>query len=101
LDILEERGFNVDKYKNISINETAILNDTDQLDMLVENPAKKQIYVKYYVTKALKPKNVNDIVDDLFHIENKLNKANNDDLIIIVKDEPNETLLQTIKDIWI
>ena len=26
--------------------------------------------------------------------------SKNDDLIIIIKDEPNDTLIQTIKDIW-
>jgi len=37
LEILEERGFNIDDYKNFSINDIGILLETDQLDMLLEN----------------------------------------------------------------
>ena len=67
--------------------------------MLLENKkSKKKIYVKYYVNKILKTQNIYSIVEDLFHLENILSK--NDDLIIIIKDEPNDTLIQNAKDIW-
>ena len=65
--------------------------------MMCENNTNK-IYVKYYINKILKPQNVYNIIEDLFYLENILKK--NDDLMIVVKDEPNETLIQTIKDIW-
>jgi len=97
LEILNERGFDISKYNNYSINEIGILTENNELDMFLENINKK-IYVKFYVSKVLKSQNIYSIVDDLFHIESILKK--NDDLIIIVKDEPNDTLIQTIKDIW-
>ena len=37
LEILEERGFNVENYKNFSIAEISILVENDQLDMLLTN----------------------------------------------------------------
>lgn len=99
LEILEERGFNITNYSNFSIGEIGILVENNQLDILLENDeTKKKIYVKYYVTKLLKMQNIYDMIQDLFHLENILSKS--DDLMIIIKDEPNETLLQVCKDIW-
>ena len=66
--------------------------------MMVKNETNKKIYVKYYVEKTIKPNNIYAIIEDLFHLENILSK--NDDLIIIIKDEPNDTLIETVKDIW-
>ena len=100
LEILEERGFAVANYSNFSITDVGILTENNQLDMLLENAAtKKKIYVKYYVTKLIKPQNIYDIVEDLFHLESILEKK--DDLMIVIKDEPNDTLLENIKDIWV
>ena len=99
LEILESRGFNIENYKNFSINEISTLFDNNQLDMLIENQnINKKIYVKYYVAKVIKAQNLYDIIEDLFNLENILTK--NDDLIIVIKDEPNETLQQVVKDIW-
>jgi DNA-directed RNA polymerase I, II, and III subunit RPABC1 len=99
LEILEERGFLVANYSNFSITDIGILTENNQLDMLLENgTTNKKIYVKYYVTKLIKPQNIYDIVEDLFHLESILEKK--DDLMIVIKDEPNDTLLENIKDIW-
>ena len=97
LDILEKRNYNVNNYKNDGINEIGILLEQDQLDMLCENFSNK-IYIKYYINKILKPQNIYNIIEDLFYLENILDKK--DELIIVIKDEPNDTLIQTIKDIW-
>ena len=99
LEILEERGFSIANYSNFSITDVGILTENNQLDMLFENSTtNKKIYVKYYVTKLIKPQNIYDIVEDLFHLESILEKK--DDLMIVIKDEPNDTLLENIKDIW-
>ncbi len=99
LEILDERGFDISSYNNFTINEIGIMLETNQLDMLLENTSsKKKIYVKFYVSKVLKTQNIYDMVEDLFHLENILSKE--DDFIIITKDEPNDTLRQNIKDIW-
>jgi len=100
LEILQERGFNIENHANFGITEIGILMENNQLDMLLENEStKKKIYVKYYVTKLIKPQNIYDIVEDLFHIEQILEKK--DDLMVIIKDEPNDTMLENIKDIWV
>lgn len=90
LDILEARKFNTENYKGFSVNEIHSLLTNDQLDMMVNSDTKK-IYIKYFnLEKSLRPNNVHEIVDSLFHIEQVLTP--NDELIIITKDEPNETL---------
>jgi len=100
LEILNERGFNIEKYSEFGITEIGILIENNQLDMLLENEAtKKKVYVKYYIAKVIKPQNIYDIVEDLFHLESVLEKK--DDLMVIVKDEPNDTMLENIKDIWV
>ena len=99
LDILEQRGFDTTSYNNFSINEVGIMLENDQLDMLLEkSDTRQKNYVKFYLNKVIKPQNIYNMVEDLFHIENILSKK--DDFIIITKDKPNDTLIQTIKDIW-
>jgi DNA-directed RNA polymerase subunit H (RpoH/RPB5) len=99
LEILKYRGFDISNYENINISEIGILSEENQLDMLVTKPENgKKIYVKFYLEKTIKSQNIYSIIEDLFHLENILSKQ--DDLIIIIKDEPNDTLIGTVKDIW-
>tara|TARA_R110002074_G_scaffold178089_3_gene341639 strand:+ start:1326 stop:1949 length:624 start_codon:yes stop_codon:yes gene_type:complete len=99
LEILEERGFDISEHSNFSINELNIIIQNDQLDILVNNTNDKKVYVRYHINKAIRQNNISEYIDDLFNIENVLTK--NDDLIIIIKDEPNDTVEKIIKDIWI
>ena len=50
LEILNERGFNIEKYSDFGITEIGILIENNQLDMLLENETtKKKVYVKFYI----------------------------------------------------
>ena len=96
LDILSTRGYNTDEYKGFSLTEVHALFLNNQLDILLENPIiKKKVYIKYYLEKTIKPANIHDLIEDLYNIEEILNPI--DELMIIIKDEPNDTLekLQT------
>lgn len=97
LEILKSRGYNIDNYTGFSVNEISSLVSNNLLDMLVTNEStNKKIYIKYFnLDKSIRHTNVHEIVDSLFNIEQVLSK--DDELIIIIKDEPNETLqkLQT------
>ena len=58
-----------------------------------------KIYIKYAQNeKTFRQQNVREVVDDLFYVEQVL--APEDTLLIVVRDEPNETLLQEVKHIW-
>ncbi len=47
---------------------------------------------KYYLGTSVRPNIIFDLIEELFNIEQTLNT--NDDLIIITKDPPNNTLLR-------
>ncbi len=92
LDILKTRGFDISDYEGFSINEIYSLYTNDQLDLLLTNKnTGEKVYIKYFnLDKTVRPNNVYDIIEDVFNIEQILSP--NDELIIIIKDEPNDTL---------
>ena len=92
LDILDTRGYDITDYQGFSINEIYSLYTNDQLDLLLTHKTKEtKIYIKYYnLEKTIRPNNIHEIIDDLFNVEQILSPK--DDLIIIIKDEPNDTL---------
>lgn len=98
LDILKERGFETDDYSGFSIYEIHTMFENKQLDILLNNGTNKKIYIKYYLEKTIRPTNVHDMIEDLFNIEAILTKK--DDLIIIIKDEPNESLQKLQRSIF-
>jgi DNA-directed RNA polymerase subunit H (RpoH/RPB5) len=104
LDQLRVQNYNTDEYAGFTVNEVNSMSQNSQLDMLLEqnNPdesgRKRKIYIRYYLTKKLLQGNIQEIIDDLFNFEEVLKKEDN--LIIIIKDEPNETLVNLQKHIW-
>ena len=99
LDILKTRGYNIEDYSGFSISEIHALFVNKQLDILLTNNDGKKIYIKYYLDKTIRPANVHDIIDDLFNVEQILSLT--DDLIIIIKDEPNDTLQKIQNSIFV
>jgi DNA-directed RNA polymerase subunit H (RpoH/RPB5) len=105
LELMEKQNYNVDDYSNFSINEVNSMTINNQLDMLLEKKEensqtgrKNKVYIKYYLVKTLKPNNLQDMIDDLFNLEEVLKKE--DTLYIVIKDEANDTLLNELKLIW-
>jgi len=106
LKLMLKQGYNIDEYENFSINEVNAMFQNKQLDMLLEksnegnspNSIKRKIYIRYYLAKTLRPQNVQEMIDDLFNLEEVLTK--NDTLMIIIKEEMNETLINLLMHIW-
>jgi len=98
LDILKRRGFEVDDYINFSINEVSKMCSNKQLDMLLEKKDGKKVYVKYWITRKLGLAHIHEITDDLFNLETIL--TYDDDLIIITKDKPNDTLRKIMENLF-
>ncbi len=99
LDCLAIQDYDISKYNNFNIHEVNSMLVASQLDMLVKNErTKQQTYVKYHLGKSLRPTNIYEFVEDLFNLEEVLKKSDN--LVIIIKDEPNETIQKTLKTIW-
>ena len=98
LSLLEHRGFDVSEYNEFSVNQVGIMMQNGQLDLLLSDPNGKKIFVKYHLTKPLRQNNIVDITEDFFFVEEILTIA--DDLLIISKDEPNDSLRSAINTAW-
>ena len=100
LDMLESLDYNVNDYKGFSISELDTIFTNKQLDMLLTNISNnKKIYIKYYIDKSLRPQNLHEMIEDLFTIEEILEKQ--DTLMVVIKDEPNETIQKLLSEIFI
>ena len=99
-DIMDSLKYDVSDSRSFSINEIDTMYKNAQMDMLLTQiDSGKKAYVKYYLAaKQLRKPNLDDIIEDLFVIENVLNK--NDTLIIITEDEPNDTIQTRIKYLY-
>lgn len=97
---LETIGFNVDDYSNSSINEINVLYQQNKQDMLLKSRNGSSLYIKYSVDKALRPQNVHDLVEDLYHLESVLKANTNDYLIIVAKDGANDTLTNLLIQLY-
>ena len=99
LDLLKKRGFDTNDYEGFSINEVHIMNTNKQLDLLLTNPnTDRKVYVNYRHTKKISPCIIHEMVDDLFNVEEILDK--NDELIIITKDKANDTTIKLLKHLY-
>jgi len=100
LELLNYQDYNVYEYNEFSINEIDAMYNNEQLDMLLTHTSNnKKVYIKYYFTsKQIKPQNLDDIIEDLFTIENVLTK--DDTLIVIIEDEPNDTIISKLKYLY-
>jgi DNA-directed RNA polymerase subunit H (RpoH/RPB5) len=105
LELMKKQGYNVEDYTNFSISEVNAMYQNKQLDMLLEQAdentetnRKRKIYIRYYLAKKIADKNIQEMIDDLFNLEEILTK--DDTLMIITKDDLNETLTNVLKHIW-
>ena len=102
LEIMDRQGYDVFNYSNFSINEVNSMTQCKQLDILIEtnkdNINPKKMYIRYYLEKTLSLKIIDEMIDDLFNMEETLKKS--DTLMIITKDDMNDTLTSILKHIW-
>lgn len=109
LELMSKQGYNTEEYDNFSVYEVNTKFQNKQLDMLLEKKKEdedekkegfvpKKIYIRYYLAKTIRPQNLNEIIDDLFIMEEILTKE--DILMVVVKDDANDTLIQLLKHIW-
>ena len=103
LEQMKLQGYNVDDYLKFSVNEVDAMLSNSQLDMLLVNEDGRKAYLKYYftlkqTTKQIKKEILDNIIEDLFVIDDVLTKK--DTLIVIIDDEPNDTILARIRYLY-
>ena len=101
LKLLYQQDFDIKDYEEFSVNEVHVMYNNKQLDMMMTSKTdgeNKKVYVKYHLAKTLRRENINDYIDDLYNLEQVLTK--NDTLILVIKQEPNESMINILSQIW-
>jgi DNA-directed RNA polymerase subunit H (RpoH/RPB5) len=98
LDILEKQKYNVSEHSNFSTNEVNSMFNNDKMDMILENDDNKKIYIRYNLGSKINESIIRNLVEDLFYLSETLKKT--DTLFIITKEELNDSLSNTLKQIW-
>ena len=82
LELMNKQGYNVTDYTNFSVSEVNSMKQNNQLDMLLEKNKeeidtgrKNKIYIRYYLGKAIRPANLQEMIDDLFLLTENINKT--------------------------
>ena len=95
LELAERRGYNIDQYKDFNIPEISTLYNTCNLDMLLTDPeTQEKLYFKYHLKTKISKTHIQDYMEDLYNVEEKIGP--NDNLIIVGKDKPNDTLINVL-----
>lgn len=100
IDQFDNLDYDVTNYSEFSINEIDAMNNHDQLDMTISHrKTDSKIYVKHYFnSKQINRANLDNLIEDLYNIDNILNKK--DTLVIIIDDEPNDTIITRIRYLY-
>jgi DNA-directed RNA polymerase subunit H len=106
LELMKKQGYNTLDYENFSISEVSIMSANKQLDIFLEKKisdefttSSNKIYICYNYYSQFNTKNINDTVKDLYEgDEPKL--GSDDTLLFITKEDPNETIVNSLVHIW-
>jgi DNA-directed RNA polymerase subunit H len=99
LELLEQQKYNITDYENFSINEVDAMYSNSQLDMLLHRDENDSfVYVNY--VKKWSADTLEKLVEDLFEIETVLKDKKKDHIILVMDNEPNQTILEKVKYIF-
>ena len=101
LELLSASNIDVSHYSHFSIPDVDAMYATKQLDMLLEHTDGSdygRVYVKFHLdAKQLRKENLANIIDDLFVIDQVLTDKTKDTLIVVVEEEPNDTIVARLR----
>mgnify|MGYP006143822325 CR=1 FL=1 len=107
LEILDKIGYDISAYQLFDMNELYSMIQNEQINFHLKKRDKTNkcgnVQIHFYellgkTSKALRDKNVDELIEHYYYIQNVLSE--NDRLIIIVNDDPNDTLTQHLKHQW-
>jgi len=109
LELMQKQGYNIEEYESFSISEVNSMLNSKQLDMFLEKKnndifttSSDRIYICYGHYPRITPNDLANTIKDLYNtIGNYPSKLMpNDTLMLIIKDDPNETMVEMLKHIW-
>jgi DNA-directed RNA polymerase subunit H (RpoH/RPB5)/ubiquitin len=100
IEMMKTQGYEVSEYDNGTLTETNAQYSANQLDMIFDkasdnNKTIHKTYINYHLEKALRPPYIQDIVDDLFYVEDMLQKS--DTLMIVTREDISENVMNTVR----
>jgi DNA-directed RNA polymerase subunit H (RpoH/RPB5) len=102
LEQLSRLQYKTEDYATFTVNEIDAMLANCQLDMLLEHESTgRKVYVKYpraASSRNIQQKVLDELIEDLYLMEEVLTKA--DTLIIMIEDEPNDSLLAKLRTMW-
>jgi DNA-directed RNA polymerase subunit H (RpoH/RPB5) len=98
LDQLKYQGYDISNYDEFSIEEINAMFINKQLEMTLIGTENKKTHVIYHIEKTLRKENINDYIEKIYNVEQILSKI--DMLVIVMKTQPNDTLIKHLKHIW-
>lgn len=101
---LKRQGFDTSNYEGAGAHEVHTMQENDQLDMLLttsDKEAPRRTYVKYFTTQQrVSPREIHNVVDDLFTLDEVLSPNGNDTLILVTKHAANDTAMKLLNQLW-
>jgi len=97
LDILESTGYDTTAYINYGVDQVGSMFETNNLDMTLTHSSGKKVIIKYHI-ETMKLNVLSDDINQYF--ENGLLDKTIDNLIIVVRAEPTETMIASLTSLW-
>jgi DNA-directed RNA polymerase subunit H (RpoH/RPB5) len=101
---MEYLGYDVTPHINFSIKEIDAMYSNDALNVLLKHTeSDKKVYVEYFFqndkkSASFNKKHLDDLVDRRFEIDSVIGQ--NDTLVVVVEDEPNDGLITRLKQLY-
>lgn len=96
---LDYQGYDIKNFQEFNLNEVHAMYVNEQLDMtLNSHEGNKKTHIVYHINKNLRKENIDDYANEIFNLKKIISK--DDMLIIIMKSQPNDTIVEKLKHIW-
>ena len=100
MDILDKNGYDTSEDKEFGMEHIAVMMEHNQMNLFLEKKDKsKKIYVKYSIQSKMSPAELRNLADEFF-VEPDPILTKNDDLMIITKEDPNDSTTEMLDLLW-
>ena len=99
LELLKGRNYDVSSLDNFSINEIKVMLNSKEIDFELKNGDNK-VFVKYLISSKMRNTSLKNNITDFIESLDDSKDLSNIDLVMILKDKPNESLYKVVDDIY-
>lgn len=100
LSLSKYQGYDINDYSEFGIDDVNAMYNNNQLNVILENKddGLKMCIHFYLDMKQIKPQNLDNIIEEVFYINELLSKK--DTLVIISDEEPNDTIVSKMRYLY-